>query len=445
MRAVQIEPLEQRSLFAVVPGVDERFIGPLQPQEYVAWLEARAAEPTVPDNNGNSSPDLPAPPAPAPAPPQTPAPINVRDFGAVGNGVKDDTTALKAAVSALKAAGPGHVLLLPTGVYRISSTINFNGMSDFTVRGENATIKALGSMGVNISKGDVFSFSNSSAFTVEGLTLNGNRTARGDGTNVTLRVLGSSDFLVRDCTLIDATFDHIYVGSVHVEGKPIIRSHDGRFENCTLDNAYRNGISVISGYDLHFVGNTIRNVVDQMGIDLEPNAKDGPGSITDIEIADNIFENTANFAVYAPSLYPPSNVTLSGNIVSGTPTAFVLNGDGHQILNNTFNGINAAELGIAVAGDDALIEGNTVRNGRLAAIYTAGSGNVIRANTIIDYGFADTGECIHTTSGLGGGLIEDNTIRKTVVDDDWEPIESHAGDSVRNNYRYGVAGSDGLF
>src|SRR5690606_10759765 len=47
---------------------------------------------------------------------------NVRDFGAVGDGVTDDSTAIQAALDAANAAGGGEVYI-PDGVYAIKTTL----------------------------------------------------------------------------------------------------------------------------------------------------------------------------------------------------------------------------------------------------------------------------------------------------------------------------------
>ena len=427
---------------AVYAGVEENFIGPLESSQYVAWLEAREAA-GVPAAEPEPEPT----PDPAPVTPAVP-PIDVRDYGAVGNGAANDTAALTAAVAALKAAGPGHTLLLPAGVYRVSATFQFLDMSDFTVRGEGATIKPFGSMTVADYNGDVIRFTNCSNFVVEGLTLDGNRASRDTGEAVTFRVFGSSNFTVRNCTMKNATWDHVYVTAIMDNGQTVARTHDGRFENCTIEDAWRSGVSVTNGYNIAFAGNTIRGIQGQdpqTGIQLEANAEDGADSVTDILVEGNTFDDCSGRAVYAASLHPASRITVSGNTITNCSTAIALYGNEHQILNNTFDGGNTIKIGIGVTGNNALIQGNTVRNGRHIAIYAAGSGNVIKNNTIVDYGFADSGCCIHTEGGLGGGLIEGNTIRKTIPDTDWQPIRRHASDTLGVNYRYGVQGADGAF
>jgi len=49
------------------------------------------------------------------------AAANVLDFGAVGDGVADDTAAIQAAID----SGAGSVYA-PTGIYKITSTVNIN-------------------------------------------------------------------------------------------------------------------------------------------------------------------------------------------------------------------------------------------------------------------------------------------------------------------------------
>lgn len=50
--------------------------------------------------------------------------LNVKDYGAIGDVVADDTAAIQAAVNALEALGGG-VLHFPRGHYKITNTIRF--------------------------------------------------------------------------------------------------------------------------------------------------------------------------------------------------------------------------------------------------------------------------------------------------------------------------------
>lgn len=72
--------------------------------------------------------------------------INVKDFGAKGDGITDDTAAIQNAIDSIKDIGG--TVFLPSGIYLISSTINFSGtniegvlQSGFGTTGTNPTTK----------------------------------------------------------------------------------------------------------------------------------------------------------------------------------------------------------------------------------------------------------------------------------------------------------------
>ena len=73
-----------------------------------------------------------------PAPVQAAANVNVRDSGAVGNGVTDDTGAIQNAIAAAKASGQG--VLFPAGSYLHTNTITANGVSLVGVGGASTLL-----------------------------------------------------------------------------------------------------------------------------------------------------------------------------------------------------------------------------------------------------------------------------------------------------------------
>lgn len=65
----------------------------------------------------------------------TSLPVNVRTYGAVGDGVTDDTAAIQAAVAAAYANPRGGIVFAPAGVYLISSRITFGATAGGNVQG----------------------------------------------------------------------------------------------------------------------------------------------------------------------------------------------------------------------------------------------------------------------------------------------------------------------
>ena len=58
--------------------------------------------------------------------------VSVKDFGAVGDGVTDDTAAFQAAVDAVQANVFGGTVFIPVGSYKITSTVNLDRSVDIT-------------------------------------------------------------------------------------------------------------------------------------------------------------------------------------------------------------------------------------------------------------------------------------------------------------------------
>jgi len=75
--------------------------------------------------------------------PYTNGAVNVQAYGAVGDGITDDTVAIQAALTAAKATGSAsRSILLPPGTYRISKTIVLRSWE--TIYGEQARINWVG-------------------------------------------------------------------------------------------------------------------------------------------------------------------------------------------------------------------------------------------------------------------------------------------------------------
>lgn len=56
--------------------------------------------------------------------------INVKDYGAAGDGVEDDTVAIRAAIAAAQASDVCKLVYFPSGVYRITDTISIGYVGD---------------------------------------------------------------------------------------------------------------------------------------------------------------------------------------------------------------------------------------------------------------------------------------------------------------------------
>lgn len=111
---------------------------------------------------------------------------SVKDFGALGNGVADDTAEIQAAIDSVSSGGGGRVFI-PAGTYIISASINFKGNT--LVEGEfgGTMIEMADNANLNgmfVSSGPI------PFFGLRDMILNGNRAGQGGfpGTSVGLRL-----------------------------------------------------------------------------------------------------------------------------------------------------------------------------------------------------------------------------------------------------------------
>lgn len=265
-------------------------------------------------------------PAPTPTPEPTPAPapstasgVDVRTFGAKGDGATDDTAALQ------KAAASGKSLVFPAGTYLISKAVTFNGTSNITVTGQGATLKARS----GFSGTALVHLVNTSATTVRGFTVIG--AGEGTGWIDGIRVSGGADAVV-DGNTISA------LGGCGVGVENATRT---TVSNNTVSQVKYHGVVGMSSTHQKWLGNRVTGhgattltagigLLGQLGSDylIEGNVSTG-------------FGNTGM------KTEGTSNVTFRGNTVDGFAR------DGIKIMPLPEKGVNQVSNGI--------IENNTVR------------------------------------------------------------------------------------
>lgn len=163
--------------------------------------------------------------------------INVKRFGATGDGVTDDTQAIKDAISSLANGG---TVYFPNGVYMVSGDIPVT--SHITLKGDtNSIIRRTAN---NLETYNIFTVDGYENVVFEKMRIEGERDAH---TGVTgewgmgISFKGAKNCTVRDCVIMGCWGDGIYIGSYGVDGCENIDIF-----NNTIEYNRRNGISVIN-------------------------------------------------------------------------------------------------------------------------------------------------------------------------------------------------------
>lgn len=277
---------------------------------------------------------------------------NVKDYGAIGNGIADDTTSIQNALSTLSESGG--VVFFPKGTYKITANILF--YSNQTLLFENgATIL----QGGNID--NLF------------MSYCANETTEYNG--------------VHDCLIFGATFDGgAYITNNTLVG--IIHCKNITFENCVFKNAYGSwhDLEVNSSYNVKIINcdfegsrKTTQNGC-MIQIDAINNTNTWPwtnrGAVDDtiskyVEIADCIFhDDTISPAIGNHSTATDNFVRIHGNVFEGLTSArgainfqSCANVD---VCDNTFNGCT---IGVGSGGttynisDNRFVDGTTLSSG----------------------------------------------------------------------------------
>lgn len=189
--------------------------------------------------------------------------VSVKDFGAVGDGVADDTIAIQAALNVSRS------LLVPAGTY-LCGPLSIPGNSTIWFDAA-AHIMARVGFGVNESLITISAVSD--------VTIHGNgavlQMRKADYTSGEWRhcvnIVGANNVKIYDLVVKDSGGDGFYVG-----GDDVCRSVS--IVNCVSDNNRRQGLSITNAINCLILGGEYKNTIGTLpeaGIDVESNLKDG--------------------------------------------------------------------------------------------------------------------------------------------------------------------------
>jgi hypothetical protein len=324
--------------------------------------------------------------------------VNVRDFGALGDGLHDDTQAFMNAANALEPAG-GEVYA-PAGVYVIRPSglsprggLELFGRSNITLIGDglqDTTIRM--AAGTYDGNTHLIYIKNSFQVSIRDLTLDGNRQNASfpSEQNHCVEVWSSIQLRFERVRFRNCRGDGIRLMGIPVQGDPWTEL--AWIENSRFEDNGRSGIAVQRAVrNLHIRNNTFERLSDQ-SIDVEPTGSQSP---TDIFIENNVMRHDGTLAV-APG-------GIGGKDVA-------------RRIVFSFNNIENGGAQFAKI-DDLRIEGNTIVGvaGQAALRLTHNVTNaVIVNNDLVGPGASELP--VVEMEALNGGHPSDITLRDNRID-----------------------------
>jgi len=305
--------------------------------------------------------------------------INVKDFGATGNGTTDDTAAIQAAISTMGSSTGS--LYFPEGTYKTTGIV-IDTKSNFEVFGSFAKII---STNVNYY---VMMIRNSSRFAITGLDLShATQPARLNFSGIFLT--GCSDFKITNNHVHNCTGGGILVDNFSTRGA--IRSN-------TVYNTLADGIHVTGGSSVISVtGNATSNTGDD-GIAVV--AYRATGQTKGIAISGNVVKYSSSRGI---SCVGGIDVSITGNTISGTTYSGVL--VAQEASYNTYGASNVAVSGNEI--NDVGAYGSPTSN--YAGIQISGADTLYPIGNVVVSG-NNISSCYWRMISVNGGVINSVSI-----------------------------------
>lgn len=366
---------------------------------------------------------------------------NVVDYGAAGDGVTNDGTAIGSAVAAAKAAGGG-VVFFPQGTYLVSAAIVVDG-ANITLQGagRSATIiKTVGNhqiirgvsvAGLQVRDLQVLGDADSGKTSQRGIEWTGvsdglihNVWAKNLGYDGILLLSGCVNCTVSNCRVTGCKDDGINIG-----GDPVAESSGNNVVGNVVSDCASTGIHISdrSRYS-SVVGNTISGCNN--GIDTyNAGAYGGYGNNS---IVGNTIRNSTTIGIY---IFNSSRNTVSGNNIDGATNGIYLVTASHcSVTGNVVT--NCSNVGIRPnsISTDIVVTGNKL-DGATTGIIMESARSVCSENSI--RGVVDS---LKLTATATQGIIANNLITNGTGND----IEIQAANCSVTGNRIESVGTRGI-
>ena len=325
-------------------------------------------------------------------------------YGAIGDGEADDTEAFKKAFAAEKN------ILIKNGTYLISDTIDVESDTVVTINNSKILSKA------TENKKYIFNVEKKENIKIYGDNATLEMVKPETAQQACIAIFDSKNILVDGLKLAKAGGDGVIIGgSTTKEAQDVIISH------CVIDDARRNGISIVGGVNNIKIQNCVikntKGATPQLGIDIETWSPDllnrnievsncrfennATGAITvfeytdGVKIHDNYCDNVVsikvNDAYVSVPEAIPTNIEMYNNTFKGTVYIYRVSDGVFAVKGNVFDGSHiTVDHSLSLGTEESITNSpakticNNVFNDCLTAIYIGNNANVSVVDNIIN-------------------------------------------------------------
>lgn len=382
-----------------------------------------------------------------PAPPTV---VNVKDYGAKGNGAADDAPAIQNAINAL--ASTGGTVNIPAGTYMLGTSAGGvesypNGQpiqNAIIINKPNVIFKGAGSNTVLMlmphMKMRVIDVTASNV-TVDSIVIDGNKSQR-NGTGGWPNGDVVDGLLVGDQVANHITFQNCEVRNGIESGMGFWKSDDATVQNCF---SHDNGVPQAGGSGLDLSGGARAKAISNTFTGNSSGIWSAFGS-KDVTIQNNIIKNNSAAGIVVGGFTVDtgagnnSGFTISGNTLSGNGAAgfsavsiaSASNGTitGNTIINNANDGIAVTDDGINPPSTNWTITSNICSNTDTSRtqkwgmrILSKSNGIILRQNTCQNNGQSINDQMvIASTASVNSDWKTANTLSYTSVGGGLVPV-----------------------
>lgn len=303
--------------------------------------------------------------------------VSVRDFGALGDGSTDDTTAIQAALDA------GGLVIFPPGTYKITASLEVS--SDTTISGYGACISVYGTAPyhaiINTGWTEAGTDDGVENVNILGLEIDGRKSTKTSATDVNsgrgISINSGRYCTVRDCYVHDTYTHGIWFGSYYSSDDDTYYTHHitvagNRCENCG-NTEWSRGYGIWffwKSYDFVIADNVVTHgeaggiAVDDASSGAEASKQCERFAITgNVVTGDTARTDTLNER--GITVEGSFDFTVTGNTIDGIGDAIMVSdGQGNQTTGYgviSGNTVRAANKGIRILDSrDVLISGNDI-------------------------------------------------------------------------------------